>query len=439
MFINQILTKLKSLVYSKSETDSLLNGKASSSHTHTKSQITDFPTIPSNTSQLTNDSGFITGVSWANVSGKPSTFTPSSHTHTKSQITDFPSLATVATSGSYNDLSNKPSIPSIDLRPQASADANTVSDGVSITHYGSNGPATSLGGSPNDGALFQQCWSSAWKVQIAADYRNGNLFTRGKNNGTWQAWRAVAYHGDKVSKFTNDAGYITSSGSCNYANSAGNSDTLDGYHEYSFLRNRGGTSTSGEGTLWAQIGIKEYNGALPDGLSGVYSWGGVVSLPGTNSRFDIYCSHNSSNGNGLYYRSGWANDKKDWRRFIDSANIGSQSVNYATSAGSAGSCTESAYMNQYDTITYGVNRLQYYNSPTSTTSGAANVANPYNDWFYHLLMSHGNNNGYYGDIALCFHSDTLAFRRIANGTDNGWCYLVKHGRTIVSGYDVYVG
>jgi hypothetical protein len=60
MFINQILTKLKSLVYSKSETDSLLNGKANSSHTHTKSQITDFPTIPSKTSQLTNDSGFLT-------------------------------------------------------------------------------------------------------------------------------------------------------------------------------------------------------------------------------------------------------------------------------------------------------------------------------------------------------------------------------------------
>lgn len=36
----------------------------------------------------------------------------SSHTHTKSEITDFPTLATVATSGSYNDLSNKPTIPS---------------------------------------------------------------------------------------------------------------------------------------------------------------------------------------------------------------------------------------------------------------------------------------------------------------------------------------
>lgn len=79
--------------------------------------------------------------SWSEVTSKPSTFTPSSHTHTKSQITDFPSsmpasdvyawakasskpsyswseitgkpsFATVATSGSYNDLSNRPSIPS---------------------------------------------------------------------------------------------------------------------------------------------------------------------------------------------------------------------------------------------------------------------------------------------------------------------------------------
>ena len=96
MFINQILTKLKSLVYSKSETDSLLNGKASSSHTHTKSQIT-----------------------------------------------DFPSLATVATSGSYSDLSNKPTIPS------------------------------------------------------------------------------------KVSQLTNDSGFITSSGSCSYANRAGSADVVD--------------------------------------------------------------------------------------------------------------------------------------------------------------------------------------------------------------------
>lgn len=45
-----------------------------------------------------------------------------SHTHTKSQITDFPSLASVATSGSYNDLANKPTIP----------DALSAGDGIDI-------------------------------------------------------------------------------------------------------------------------------------------------------------------------------------------------------------------------------------------------------------------------------------------------------------------
>lgn len=40
--------------------NSALNGKAASSHTHLKSDITDFPTIPTKTSQLTNDSGFKT-------------------------------------------------------------------------------------------------------------------------------------------------------------------------------------------------------------------------------------------------------------------------------------------------------------------------------------------------------------------------------------------
>ena len=54
-------------------------------------------TIPTKTSQLTNDSGFLTSVpaqSWTSITGKPT-------------------FATVATSGSYNDLTDKPSIPSL--------------------------------------------------------------------------------------------------------------------------------------------------------------------------------------------------------------------------------------------------------------------------------------------------------------------------------------
>lgn len=61
--------------------------------------------------------------SWSEVTSKPSTFTPSSHTHTKSQITDFPSSmpasdvyawakASTKPSYSWSEISNKPSIPS---------------------------------------------------------------------------------------------------------------------------------------------------------------------------------------------------------------------------------------------------------------------------------------------------------------------------------------
>lgn len=114
-----------------------LDGKAASSHTHTKSQITDFPTsmpasdvypwakdsskpsyawseitdrptIPSKTSQLTNDSGFLTSLP--------------SHTHSKSQITDFPSSMPASDvypwakesskpSYSWSEITSKPTIP----------------------------------------------------------------------------------------------------------------------------------------------------------------------------------------------------------------------------------------------------------------------------------------------------------------------------------------
>lgn len=40
----------------------------------------------------------------------PETFTPTSHTHTSSEITDFPELAPVATSGNYGDLDEKPDL-----------------------------------------------------------------------------------------------------------------------------------------------------------------------------------------------------------------------------------------------------------------------------------------------------------------------------------------
>ena len=89
--------------YTKSEVDTLLTGKSDTSHTHTKSQITDFPSYGTTANTICE----------GNDSRLSDARTPTSHTHSKSEITDFPSLATVATSGSYNDLSDKPTIPTV--------------------------------------------------------------------------------------------------------------------------------------------------------------------------------------------------------------------------------------------------------------------------------------------------------------------------------------
>ena len=58
-------------------------------------------------------------------------------------------------------------------------------------YYSSNGPAMTLGATTNDGALYVQSYSDSWVGQIAQDYRNGGLFVRGKNNGSWQSWQQV--------------------------------------------------------------------------------------------------------------------------------------------------------------------------------------------------------------------------------------------------------
>ena len=78
----------------------------------------DKPTIPSASTTTpsadTSSGSYGSGTTYArsnHTHPKSSLYAESSHEHTKSDITDFPTLHTVATSGSYNDLSNKPNIP----------------------------------------------------------------------------------------------------------------------------------------------------------------------------------------------------------------------------------------------------------------------------------------------------------------------------------------
>ena len=349
MNISHVLTKLKSLIYSKSETDSLLGGKANSSHTHTKSQITDFPaygntagticqgndarlsdartptshthtksqitdfpTIPSKTSQLTNDSGFITGISWANVSGKPSTFTPSSHTHTKSQITDFPTIPS-KTSQLTNDsgflnysVKNKTGIGSLGY-------VNDATDNVLIT---SNTLAYWDGAYSGTTSNLTYCKKGAFGDIVTHNASEFLSVTRGSS--------------------------ISTGGSGYWAAMCNSSET--------------GSPTLPTTNQWWHVLSMDWSG----NSNNVTDWCSQLALP-TQQNSCLYWRRNNSGGTSI--------NNSTWHKVIDDTNIGSQSVNYANSAGSAGSASSATYAGyvQGDKSTgLYVNSVKYGNALVTT-------------------------------------------------------------------------
>ena len=68
--------------YTETEINTKLAGKANSSHTHKKADITDFPTsMPASDVKAWAKASNKPSYSWGEITGKPSSFTPASHTH----------------------------------------------------------------------------------------------------------------------------------------------------------------------------------------------------------------------------------------------------------------------------------------------------------------------------------------------------------------------
>ncbi len=147
------------------------------------------------------------------------------------------SLAPVATSGSYNDLSNKPSIPtktsqltndsgfmtslpehshnyagsasaggpatsSLSIAASSQLTSTTAVDGfleankfkyATFTNY------SSIGFIDNNGIIISIPWTDTrYGIQLALDDDNGMIKVRGKLAGTWGSWKQLWKSGDAV-------------------------------------------------------------------------------------------------------------------------------------------------------------------------------------------------------------------------------------------------
>lgn len=189
------------LNYIKTWVNGLLSGKSDTSHTHTKSQITDFPSIPSKTSQLTNDSGYLTShQSLSNYVTLNSSQTITA-TKTISANLNFSTTyirGTTPSSAVYKDP--------IDYKDSA---GNRICLFESIVYT----DKSSLN------AIY------AYNTSVASGSNIGYIGIGSKADGSVFTYAPTPSASDNSTQIATTAwvtskGYITSSGSCNYATSA---------------------------------------------------------------------------------------------------------------------------------------------------------------------------------------------------------------------------
>lgn len=215
-------------------------------------------------SQSVNYANSAGAVAWGNVTGKPSTFTPSSHTHAISEVSGLQSaLDGKQAAGSYAASSHSHPISQVtglqgalDAKQNASTAINTGNIGSqSVNYAASAGNSNNLGGLGVGSFLRDDGWNtypgqdantqgtmrsdftysnnapftgelirfgaSGYSLQLNSAYGYSGLAYR-TNNGdrgtSWNEWFTII-----------DSGNIGSQ-SVAYAGSAGNADMVDGYH-----------------------------------------------------------------------------------------------------------------------------------------------------------------------------------------------------------------
>lgn len=244
-------------------------GVANAVHTHTVSQITDFPTLSTvatsgNYNDLSNTPALATVATSGNyndLSGLP-TFATVATSGNYNDLSNLPALATVATSGNYNDLSNKPTItPNVPYCTCATAagtkaktttivsgtftaddlvtgaqvlvkftNSNTVADPTlkigsitakTIKRYGTTAPSTSAASSWNAGSVIMFTYDGTyWQMtdfnnttyssMTVAEYEAGTgttarIITPARLKGAIEYWDAVTSVNSKTGAVTLNA------------------------------------------------------------------------------------------------------------------------------------------------------------------------------------------------------------------------------------------
>ena len=326
--------------------------------------------IPNNTNQLTNGAGFITAS--ASISGNAGSATKLQNSRTING-TSFNGTANIVTSywgttrklwgNSVNgnaDVNGSITIANTDGVYVQIGDvrlvydkANTAikvvkSDGTTAANFYATGGITAYGegsGSSGGGGLngSVKSYSDALKLaseslsEIASAYSIKQLSTRITSlEGGSATSISVSGGGNAVTSVTKNGTTISVVKGSTFLTAH---QSLAGYMK---------TATADAKYMYHSRNniVSDLNSFATNGAAHIYEMNNVTNRPNSNSwvqvmnwgtgdsAYGFLLANDYSTNGHMYFRQKIAGSWKDWKTIIDSSNIGSQSVNYAASAGS---------------------------------------------------------------------------------------------------------
>ena len=259
-----------------------------------------------------NSAGSANSVAWSNVNGRPtkvSQFTNDSGYITSSgSITGNAATATHASSANYIRSNGLPSPANNTVKAYKDSLVKFFKDFYPNTGVGANVivSASIIQNWSNDSATYRPtsnyCFIKIGGAYPGTQYGQYMLSTYnlervgivGRNESEWTAIKWLAYTDDipkNNNQLANGAGYITSAGSCKYATSAGNAETVDGYY-----------ATMGNNKPWGTIPVITATGGYMD--IGKHLEFHYDNTTGSDYSTALMCTGNHSNIVNLPSRSG---------------------------------------------------------------------------------------------------------------------------------------
>lgn len=167
--------------YKKSEIDTKLSGVAASGHTHKKADITDFPTsMPASDVSAWAKAASKPSYAWSEITGKPSTFTPVSHTHDDRYYTE-------------SEMNSKLGAKAESVVLAANSDLNAVKTPGIYSCGGGNSIKNKPSGLDAIGLIVVHNASGEYYTQILTSSSDANTYRRTCLNDTWSTWTQDKY------------------------------------------------------------------------------------------------------------------------------------------------------------------------------------------------------------------------------------------------------